>query len=400
MELLIFGSIAFILWYLISKKSEIKSLKETNSNLINSNEIIDKKFRKLESEKLKLEREYNSLKQSEDDWKNKSNKLEILITENKIKESLSRYSINSEMLKFYNEYYDSKFDELKNYFRYKKNPSLKSSETINEVQKDFTSLKIENRQLKLLISQFITEEDHDVSETSNVYEEFDYENSYKYDNRFSKDEWAKLPPIKKLDIILERYIDKKKSKLEIGLEFERYCGYLYEKNGYKVKYNGILNGLSDGGIDLIAENEIKKIYIQCKYWGNNKVIRENSISQLFGSSLSRAISEGETTESFFKKVKEEKIRMVVLTKTELSGEAKEFCKKLNILFKENMKMKNNYPRVKLVEGKEKIFYIPTDQKYDTICCSSPYKNYSRTLTCEKAAEEGYRHSYRWSGKRN
>lgn len=421
MELFIFGGIAFILWYLISTKSEIKNFKKINADLLDSNRQIKSQLQKLYSLNGELERNNKLLIKSKNQFeknlqlseskftstekllnasRKKADELEAIITENKIKESLSQYKLNSEMLKFYNEYHDFVLNELEKYFTNKKNPSLKSAQLVNELKKDFKNLGIENRQLKLLISQFIPDEDYDVSETNDIPEELDYENSYKYDKRLSKDEWVNLDPIKKLDVILERSINKRKSKLDIGLEFERYCGYLYEKNGYKVKYYGILNGLSDGGIDLIAENKIKKIYIQCKYWGNNKIIRENTISQLLGSSLSLAISQGESTDSFFEKVKEGKIKMAVLTKAKLSEEAKEFCKKLNILFKENMEIEINYPRVKLVEGDEKIFYIPTDQQYDNICFGSTPKNYSRTLTCEEAFKLGYRHSYKWRGSNN
>ena len=109
-----------------------------------------------------------------------------------------------------------------------------------------------------------------------------------------------------------------------------------------------------------------------------------------------AIDDGETYETFIKKVKSKKIEMMLLTKTELSKEAKEFCKKLDIVYFENIKIED-YPRVKLVEGTEKIFYIPTDLQYDNIIFNSTNKEYKRVISCKEADNLGYRHCFKWRG---
>ncbi len=52
---------------------------------------------------------------------------------------------------------------------------------------------------------------------------------------------------------LDRYLRREKNNVEIGRFYERYLGYLYEKNGWKVEYIGIEKGLEDLGRDLICE---------------------------------------------------------------------------------------------------------------------------------------------------
>lgn len=323
-------------------------------------------------------------------------KEKLLRTEFQVKKDLASYKLNPIMIKLYDDFFKKSIEDYQNYFSNKIRPSMKSAEILGEIKNDYKNLQIENRQLKLMLSEFIPDEETNTKEEKEE-SSFDVEEkAYKY-GRLPKEQWEKLTYVEKLDVVLERYKNSWKDKLNIGLEFERYCGYLYEKKGYQVKYWGILNGKSDGGIDLVAKSKTKTLYIQCKYWGTSKTIRENTISQLFGSALKMALDNGETYETFIKKVKSEKIRIILLTKTEISEEAKSFCEKLNVIYQEKIEIKQNYPRVKLVYGEEKIFYIPTDLQYDNISFGSTNKEYDRAFTCKEAEEKGYRHCYKWRG---
>ena len=352
-----------------------KQLAESNRNLIRENEI----------KKIKLQ---NDFRLQEIEALNKQKLLDM-----EIKKELSNYKLNKTMLNVFEEYTDKRLNGAINYFTFKKRPSLKSAEYIREIKDEYKQLERENKELKLIVSQFISEEETIEKDENNTFDT--EEKAYRY-GKISKEKWQKLSYIEKLDIVIEKYKNSWKDKLNIGLEFERYCGYTFEKAGFKVKYWGILNGKKDGGIDLVAKKKEKTLYIQCKYWGNNKTIRENTISQLFGASLKMAIDEGENYESFIKKVKSKKIEMVLLTKTELSIEAKEFCKKLDIIYFENIEIED-YPRVKLVGGTEKIFYIPTDLQYDNIVFNSTNKEYKRVTSCKEADILGYRHCFKWRG---
>jgi hypothetical protein len=68
-------------------------------------------------------------------------------------------------------------------------------------------------------------------------------------------EYDKLPRVEKYQLALDRYWQKKKSKWEIGRDYERYIGYLYESKGYHVYYQGIIEGLADLGRDLVSHKE-------------------------------------------------------------------------------------------------------------------------------------------------
>lgn len=361
-----------------NKDKEIQNLKNNMANVKVETENI---IKNIETEKNKL-----------------NEKLKFIKINFEAKECLLKYELNPRMVKIYNDFYEKHLKSYEEYFRFKKNPSYKSADYIKEIKSEYKRLQVKNKQLELLLSKFLEEKNENITETEKIENTFDDgERAYRY-NKITKEEWAKLSYIEKLDLTVSRYKEKWKDKLNIGLEFERYCGYLYEKNDYKVDYNGILKGKSDGGIDLIASNKNKKIYIQCKYWSINKQIRENAITQLFGSALKKAIDDGETYNSFIEKLNSEKIRIVLLTKTELSLEAKLFCKKLNILYKEKIEINPNYPIVKGVSGEERIFYIPTDLQYDNIKYKSTSKEYCRFKTCKEAEQAGYRHCYKWRGE--
>ncbi|MDK4481959.1 restriction endonuclease [Fusobacterium necrophorum] len=354
----------------------------------NENQVLMQQLPHLEKQlRIKYEQGF---KEMEKEYSSKTRGLEEEKEKFEAQKSLSIFKLNSTMMKIFDEYTEKRLNAYEKYFYFKKNPSWKSADYIKGIKKEYKRLEKENRELNLLLSEFIEEEQEEI-ELNNSFD--DEEKAFEY-GKIEKNVWDSLTYIEKLDIILEKYASTWKNKLNIGLEFERYCGYIYEKRGFQVKYWGILKGKSDGGIDLIAKKKEKTLYIQCKYWSKYKFIRENTVTQLFGAALKFAIDNRDTYESFITKVYEKKIEIILLTKTELSEEAKEFCKKLNISYIENIEIEN-YPRVKLVEGLEKIFYIPTDLQYDNISFLSTNKKYSRAISCKEANELGYRHCYRW-----
>ncbi len=82
-------------------------------------------------------------------------------------------------------------------------------------------------------------------------------------------EYNRMSTVAKYQLALDRYWQKKKSKWEIGRDYERYIGYLYETTSHSVYYQGIIEGLQDLGRDLIATSGDKTEVIQCKI-GHNK----------------------------------------------------------------------------------------------------------------------------------
>ena len=73
---------------------------------------------------------------------------------------------------------------------------------------------------------------------------------------------------------LERYMQGRKSSYQLGRDYERYVGYLYESEGYTVTYFGIENGKEDLGRDLICRKNGHTLVVQCKYWSKHKLIHE------------------------------------------------------------------------------------------------------------------------------
>jgi len=96
-------------------------------------------------------------------------------------------------------------------------------------------------------------------------------------------EFRRLPAAKKYQLALDRYWTKRKTKWEIGRDYERFIGHEYETEGFDVRYEGIVEGFSDLGRDLIAIKGESAEIVQCKYWSSDKTIHEKHVFQLFGT---------------------------------------------------------------------------------------------------------------------
>lgn len=59
-----------------------------------------------------------------------------------------------------------------------------------------------------------------------------------------------------------------------GYNYELQIGKYYQKQGYKVYFKGINEGLKDQGIDLIAYKDNEALLIQCKNWEYSQVKQE------------------------------------------------------------------------------------------------------------------------------
>lgn len=84
-------------------------------------------------------------------------------------------------------------------------------------------------------------------------------------------------------LALERYLRSTKSPWQVGRDYERYVGYLREREGCAVTYHGIIHGFEDLGRDVLAEKDGTIEVIQCKRWAQHKEIHEKHVFQLFGT---------------------------------------------------------------------------------------------------------------------
>ena len=248
----------------------------------------------------------------------------------------------------------------------KKVPALKASEQVREYAKEnrelLKKLKIREHQMLVYESLFpwleefkeIPEEEINNIIKSDMAEGYDRVKDF-----LSPEEYNKLEDCQKYQLWLDRYRAKtNKTNWEIGIDFERYVGYKYEMEGYKIIFNGAREGLEDLGRDLIATKGNNILVIQCKNWSKNKTIHEKHIFQLYGTMVLKAIEEPN-----------KKIKGIFICTTSLSDKAREVAKHLNIEVLENYNYDRNYPCIKCnISRKDgsKIYHLPFDQQYDRI----------------------------------
>ena len=204
----------------------------------------------------------------------------------------------------------------------------------------------------------------------------------------SPEEYSALTSIEKQNLFLKNYFTKRsKNAWEVGIKYERYIGYLCEKEGYKIQYTGATLRLNDMGRDLIVSKGNRVYIIQCKRHAKDKQIHENHLFQLFGS-----------IQEYAKKNESKKVAGVFVTTTTLSDVAMECARCLNIAVYENVEFRE-YPLIKcnISKSKGKIYHLPYDQQYDNTQMSLDDGEFY-AATIEEAEQAGFRHAHKWLGK--
>lgn len=217
-------------------------------------------------------------------------------------------------------------------------------------------------------------------------------------------EYQNLPTVERNQRALDRYWQKKKSKWEIGRDYERYIGYLYEKSGFSVYYQGIIAGFEDLGRDLIAVQRDNTEIVQCKRWSQERTIHEKHVFQLFGTSIEYWLKNTDNKKPFQPSLfpellRQEKIKPVLITSTTLSEKAKEFATVLHVQVLENFPLQH-YPSIKCNVSRrtgEKIYHLPFDQQYDRVLIEEE-RNECYVETVAEAERLGFRRAFRWRGE--
>ena len=160
------------------------------------------------------------------------------------------------------------------------------------------------------------------------------------------------------DQLLKAYLSESLSNEDIGLEYERYIGYIHEIKNQKVKYNGALNGVSDMGRDLIVSDGNKVAIIQTKCWASYKTITENHIFQLYGSAIHFSKTSGNQYGQ---------VVPIFYTSATYSNRAQSVAKNLGVILRTE-KLNRSYPMIKCVTNQkgQKVFYLPFDEYYDSV----------------------------------
>lgn len=254
---------------------------------------------------------------------------------------------------------------------------------INDLKKEKKNLIKENKLLRYQIEYFkqVIPEIEDIEDFDYIPVQYD-ENTDEVKQYLSDEEYNELSDCEKNQLALDRYWKRKKSKWEIGKDFERYYGYFLENLGYKVTYFGIEKHFEDLGRDLIAENDKYILIVQCKYWSKDKKIHEKHICQLYGSAIEYQIAHKPR----------KKVVPVFVTHTNISDKARMFAQALNVATKENVDLEQ-YPAIKCNTATG-IYHLPMDQQYDRFEVKSE-RGDCYVLTTTEAENLGCRRARRW-----
>lgn len=281
------------------------------------------------------------------------------------------------------------------YLENKPRPAFTAAEKVREIAKQKRVLqeqcKLQQYQLNLYETAFpwlaefkeISSEDFQQLASVDTAPDSEYASLKKW---LSPQEYQSLPSSERLQLALNRYAKRQKTNWQIGIEYERYVGYCYEKKGYKVRYFGATEGLEDMGRDLIVTQGKKLFVIQCKRWSTEKTIHEKHIFQLYGTTILQKLENPDKL-----------VSGLFITTTTLSELAKSCADYLHIAVVDNYPLRE-YPLIKCNVSKngEKIYHLPFDQQYDRVIID-PNDGDFYASTVQEAESKGFRHAWRWSG---
>lgn len=147
-----------------------------------------------------------------------------------------------------------------------------------------------------------------------------------------------------------------RDKWKYGRDYERYIGYLWEKNGWKVKYNGATKGNYDGGIDLICTKNDEVCLIQCKRWKNRVGVEEIKQFQAAIERYEEFETDSSDVEGFF------------YSTSGYTDDAYEVAEWNDIeCCTEKFNSVKEYPPVKCINSHgSKIYFLPFDKNFDRV----------------------------------
>jgi hypothetical protein len=312
----------------------------------------------------------------------------------------------------YTEFRDSK---IADYLETKSHPAISSAEKLRkiaaekkELQKKFIITRNLLKYYEALfpwLSDFVGE---DIDEL--LVQAFQQEKAAEQDDDpvrtyLTQGEYENLSTTERNQKALDRYWTKKKTSWQIGRDYERYIGYLYEQKGFSVYYQGIEKGLEDLGRDLICKKDGHVEIVQCKYWRENRTIHEKHINQLFGTTVEYFIKNIDRNSKvqmglFPTLLKSKDLTATIVTSATLSETAKDFASILDIKVVDHFPFKK-YSSIKCnvsYRDGSKIYHLPFDQQYDRTTIDEE-RNECYVETVNEAEKLGFRRAWKWRGNK-
>ena len=376
----IVGLLAFLFFVIVMRNSE----QENKENQIRNkmSELDLKLIQKEHDFKLKVQSAHQTAEE------------QMKLIENIKHTAIKDFPIIAEILADIQAQRDMAIEES---LRRKKYRAIKAADEVkairyekNELAKKYYSCKWELSYLKSLLPWIEDIEEEPIEPITKVINS-SFNNKDNAGYWLTPDEYAQLSTAEKYQRALDRYYNRNKTNKEIGTDYERYIGYLYETKGYSVEYFGIEKGMEDLGRDLVCINDNEILIVQCKCWSNrkNKVIHEKHINQLYGTTIMYKLRHNHTGKI---------VKSVFISTVPCTNTAREFAEYLGVTFKQIPLEK--YPMIKCninKATKEKIYHLPFDQQYDK-CSIKLGSGEFYAMTVKEAEEKGFRRAMKWHGK--
>lgn len=298
-------------------------------------------------------------------------------------------------------------DDLEDYYRYKPHPARKKADDVASLKKIMAETLANYKHIKykydFLLSVFPELKSY-MDEDSSLIHMAEYNDYNSFENErdrvrdwMSDEEYSRLSVTERNQLALDKYKARSKDAWEIGIDYELYIGYLIRESKppftgdkFHVEQFGERWGVNDLGRDIIATGVTSgTIYvIQCKRWAKEKVLHENVICQLYGTTIEYQLS------AKWSSLFERKIIPLLITTTELSDEAKKFADRLGVMYK--IIPMGDYPMIKCNINQatgERIYHLPFDQQYhNTLIKENTGECYA--ITVKEAEAKGFRRAKR------
>ena len=403
----------------------IKAKDKLNQELSNFEEYKRMAIKEIEKEKETAKAELESYTQETERQLEEKRKELINLAESHVsseaREALTQLAQEKSqgfpwLAKAYDDYFCLHDLKLADYLENKPHPALKAAEDHRQIAEERReaekAARIANylldycRYLAPWLDEYIGLEVKElgeiVKEIHSSWEKKEKEFDEEVKRHFGPKYYEGLTLTERLQKKLDWYWQKpSKSNWQIGRDYERYIGYLYEMREWNVYYHG-KKGYEDLGRDLICKKDETVEIVQCKYWAKDKIIYEKHIYYLFGTTVEYYLENFEGEEDFKlalcpSLIQKRNVIPKLITTIEVSQKAEQVAKVLGVAM-EKIPFQH-YPSVKCNVSRrtgEKIFHLPFDQQYDTALIEEErLECYAETVAGAEA--RGFRHAYRWRG---